>query len=182
MEWGCEIWVSLYDFLMLNNIRIRTFWFRWSNRLEMIVLFNSFFFCSQTCKLVIPIPNYHILIILGFNGCLLLSIRKTSLFTSDWPHIMSWFMSHDECKSGDVCSTIITACVLFLTTYLKETSWRRVSGLFSWVGVFWGVPGPLFDPFFFKALFNGIAWNFGSFAGISSTLDVSMAGSGWENL
>lgn len=69
-------------------------------------------------------------------------------------------------------------------TYLNEawSSWRRVSGRFSWVGVFCGVPGALPGPFFFNALFNGTAWNFGSFAGISSTLDVSMFGSACEYL
>lgn len=74
--------------------------------------------------------------------------------------------------------------VVWSRTNLKEacSSWRRVNGLFSCVGVFWGVPGPLPEPLFFRTLFKGTAWNLGSFAGISSTLDVSMVGSGCDIL
>lgn len=93
-----------------------------------------------------------------------------------WPSSLS----RRKVSEGLPVSREIACCC----TNLKEacSSWRRVNGLFSCVGVFCGVPGPLPEPLFFSTLFSGTAWNLGSFAGISSTLDVSMAGSGCDIL
>ena len=78
-----------------------------------------------------------------------------------------------------------------LKTYLNLhslCSCRRARGLLSCVGVpcvgvaglLLGPPAPELAPFFLRADLRGTAWNFGSFAGISSIREVSIEGSGWE--